>query len=78
MFKFLKKVYIMMRHIIDKLPIHGYIRTKSIQITDGKSIIERAVLVETHNRSLSHANRGVQENRCRKGARGCFVKEYKG
>lgn len=77
MFKNLKKVYIMIKHVIDKLPIHGYITTKSIQITDGKSIIERAILIETHNRSLSNTSRCVQSNICKKGAKGCFVKECK-
>lgn len=77
MFRLLKKVYIMIKHVIDKLPIHGYIKTKSIQITDGKSIIERAVLVEMHNCSLSNTNRCVQGNRCKKGARDCFVKGCK-
>lgn len=46
MLKILKKIYITIKHVIDKLPIHGYIKTKSIQITKGKSIIERAALIE--------------------------------
>lgn len=71
MLNFLKKVYDMLRNKINKIPIHGYIKTKSITIVENKSILERAILINNCRKN----NHESIINKDKKVAKNSFVKK---